>query len=102
MQSQKISSGGKTPSKVQVLHDFVFSANQNAKQVKRETKSLDPITKQTRHNSKAMDHFPNARYQRILGSSSPSGASGPFGCHLKLELCHFAPQRPGTIHKQDT
>lgn len=30
------------------------------------------------------------------------GASGPFGCHLKLELCHFAPKRPGTIHKQDT
>ena len=53
MQSQ-ISSGGKTPSKVQVLHDFVFPANQNAKQVKRETKSLDPITEQTRHNSKAM------------------------------------------------
>lgn len=49
-----------------------------------------------------MAHFANARYQRILGSSSPSGASGPFGCHLKLELCHFAPKRPGTIHKQET
>ena len=73
MQSQ-ISFDGKTLSKVEVFYNFVFLANQNAKQVKRATKSLDPIAEQTRPKAmEAMDHFANARNQRILGSSSLSG-----------------------------
>ena len=40
-----------------------FTTNQSAKQVKRAPKSLDTITEQTRHNSKAMDHFAGTNHK---------------------------------------